>query len=106
MIKKAGGHLFTSQFYPNSNTPRILLSDEPHFFPFSDYQFISPISYWDPAHFGLWISALEVALMVMGSTYLLRHSESTAQTRWVRGLLAIYLLFFAMAVVWWVSSAG
>ena len=29
MIKKAGGHLFTSQFYTNSNTPRILLSDEP-----------------------------------------------------------------------------
>jgi len=72
-----------------------------HFFPFSDYQLISPISYWDPAHFGLWISALEVSLMVMGSIYLLRHSESTAQTQWVRGLLTIYLLFFAMAVVWW-----
>ena len=25
-----------------------------HFFPFSDYRFRSPVSYWDPAHYGLW----------------------------------------------------
>ena len=72
-----------------------------HFFPFSDYRFISPVSYWDPAHFGLWVSALEVMVMVVGGAYLLRSSQSTVKTRWVGGLLSVYLLFFVMATALW-----
>jgi len=72
-----------------------------HFFPLSDYRFISPISYWDPAHFGLWVTALEASVMLVGGMYLLRSSQSKAKTYWVGGLLLIYLLFMAGAVVIW-----
>jgi len=72
-----------------------------HFFPFSDYRFISPVSYWDPAHFGLWVSALEVLIMLVGSAYLLRSSQSIVKTRWVTGLLSIYFLFLVIAIALW-----
>ncbi len=72
-----------------------------HFFPLSDYRFISPLSYWDPAHYGLWISALEVVIMVVGSLYLWRSSQSRVKRVQVAGLLSVYLLFLFAAVVVW-----
>lgn len=39
-----------------------------HFFPFSNYRFISPLSYWDRNHYGLIVSLMEM-LLVMLSTY-------------------------------------
>jgi hypothetical protein len=39
-----------------------------HFFPFSNYRFISPISYWDRNHYGSIVSAIEM-LLVMLSTF-------------------------------------
>ena len=35
-----------------------------HFFPFSNYRFISPISYWDPAHYGRIVALIEVLLVL------------------------------------------
>lgn len=34
----------------------------PHFWPFSDWRFISPVSYWDPDHFGALVSVAEAAV--------------------------------------------
>ena len=33
-----------------------------HFWPLTDWRFFSPVSYWDPRHFGLIVSALEAVL--------------------------------------------
>lgn len=33
-----------------------------HFFPFSDWRFASPVSYWDPAHYGRISSLMEVGM--------------------------------------------
>ncbi len=41
-----------------------------HFFPFSDYRFISPVSYWDPAHYGGVISVLEIVFFAIGCVFL------------------------------------
>ncbi|MDY6783360.1 MAG: hypothetical protein SW833_12595 [Cyanobacteriota bacterium] len=38
-----------------------------HFFPFSNYRFISPFSYWDPNHYGRIVAAIEL-LLVLGVT--------------------------------------
>ena len=38
-----------------------------HFFPLTDYRFISPVSYWDPKHYGAIAAAVELAL-VWGAT--------------------------------------
>ena len=39
-----------------------------HFFPFSNYRFISPFSYWDRKHYGSIVSVVEM-LLVLLSTY-------------------------------------
>ena len=36
-----------------------------HFWPFSDWIFASPVSYWDPAHHGMAAGAAEVVLCVV-----------------------------------------
>jgi len=72
-----------------------------HFFPFSDYRFISPISYWNPDYYGAWIGGLEVLVMLTGSVYLLRNSQNIALKRSVAVLLSAYLLFALAAVVLW-----
>lgn len=38
-----------------------------HFFPFSNYRFISPISYWDPKHYGSLVSLVEIMLVLWAS---------------------------------------
>ena len=38
-----------------------------HFFPFSNYRFISPISYWDPNHYGSIVSFIEMLLVLLSS---------------------------------------
>ncbi len=35
-----------------------------HFWPLSDWQWVSPVSTWDPAHFGVFGAGLEVVLVV------------------------------------------
>lgn len=36
-----------------------------HFFPFTDYRFISPFSYWDVNHYGRIVAFIEVALVLV-----------------------------------------
>ncbi|MCC3409842.1 MAG: hypothetical protein JGK17_30740 [Microcoleus sp. PH2017_10_PVI_O_A] len=38
-----------------------------HFFPFSNYRFISPISYWDPNHYGSIVSLVEMLLVLLST---------------------------------------
>jgi hypothetical protein len=38
-----------------------------HFFPFSNYRFISPISYWDPQHYGNIVAFVEIVLVFIGT---------------------------------------
>ena len=38
-----------------------------HFFPFSNYRFISPISYWDRKHYGSIVSLVEMLLVLLST---------------------------------------
>ncbi|MGB3265790.1 MAG: hypothetical protein WBA89_17740 [Microcoleus sp.] len=38
-----------------------------HFFPFSNYRFISPISYWDRKHYGSIVSVVEMLLVLLST---------------------------------------
>jgi hypothetical protein len=55
-----------------------------HFLPFTSWQFVSPVSYWDPAHHGARVALLETALLCASAGVLWRRSRS----RWVRIPLA------------------
>lgn len=62
-----------------------------HFFPLSNYRFISPVSYWDPEHYGSIVAPLELLSVLMLTCYL----YGSVRSRFGRGLLlstnAVYL---------------
>ncbi|MBK1988622.1 hypothetical protein A0J48_013915 [Sphaerospermopsis aphanizomenoides BCCUSP55] len=41
-----------------------------HFFPLSNYRFISPFSYWDVNHYGRIVALVEILLVLAASIYL------------------------------------
>ena len=56
-----------------------------HFWPLSDYRFVSPVSYWDPAQFGRYGALAELTLTLVASVVWWRRVRS----RWVRGALVV-----------------
>ncbi|MDE2719268.1 hypothetical protein [Candidatus Palauibacter polyketidifaciens] len=71
-----------------------------HFFPFSDWRFTSPVSYWDPEHYGGYAAVGEVILVLAVSIFLFRAYRGRG--RWiVAGVAGIYALFIGFAVLVW-----
>ncbi|WP_419950333.1 hypothetical protein [Candidatus Palauibacter sp.] len=71
-----------------------------HFFPLSDWRFTSPVSYWDPAHYGGYAALGEVVLVLAVSVFLFRAYQGRG--RWiVAGVAGIYALFVGFAVLMW-----
>ncbi|MDE2944236.1 MAG: hypothetical protein OXT63_08490 [Gemmatimonadota bacterium] len=71
-----------------------------HFFPFSDWRFTSPVSYWDPDHYGGYAAIGEVLLVLAVSVFLFRAYRGRG--RWiVAGVAGIYALFIGFAVLMW-----
>ena len=71
-----------------------------HFFPFSDWRFISPVSYWDPEHYGGYAAVGEVVLVLAVSVFLFRAYRGRG--RWiVAGVAGVYALFVGFAVRMW-----
>jgi hypothetical protein len=68
-----------------------------HFFPFSDYRFESPVSYWDPAHYGWYVSVTEVILVLAASVWTFRRLE----TRWGKGLLVLSVVSLVATQGFW-----
>ena len=61
-----------------------------HFFPFSNYRFISPLSYWDRQHYGEIVSFVEKLLVLGATIYIFRSIDS-----WLgKGLLIAVNLFY------------
>jgi hypothetical protein len=48
-----------------------------HFFPFSNYRFISPISYWDQNHYGSIVSVVEMLLVMLSSYHVFGFVQSS-----------------------------
>lgn len=46
-----------------------------HFWPLSDWRFVSPLSYWDPAHHADWVRPIETALAALCLVLLWRRFE-------------------------------
>ncbi|MFQ5543929.1 MAG: hypothetical protein ACE5FY_06210 [Nitrospiria bacterium] len=72
-----------------------------HFFPLSDWHFHSPVSYWDPAHYGQIVAPIEVLLVLIGSFVLFRRYPSL----WVKSLVgavgAVYLSYWGYIFLVW-----
>ena len=61
-----------------------------HFFPFSDWRFISPVSYWDTAHLGAYGLSLEAAATLAAAVILWRRYPSAAVRIALCGLALLY----------------
>lgn len=73
-----------------------------HFFPFSNWRFQSPISYWDPNHYGHIVTLLEILAVIMSCLVLFQGYDSWIG-RLVIGVVGlIYGLFFVYVFVVWV----
>lgn len=60
-----------------------------HFWPFSDWRFYSPISYWEVDLHARWVSLAETALVLISTIILWRRFPKT----WVRIILSILVAF-------------
>ncbi len=65
-----------------------------HFFPFSDYRFVSPISYWDPAHYGQWVALVEVVGVLAITPLALGLLQSAVSKFLVVGINGFYLFAY------------
>ena len=75
-----------------------------HFLPFSAWRFRSPVSYWDPQHFGALFAIAEALFVAAGCALLLRTSRPR-QVRLVAGFTAAaYLAFAVFAIRAWVLA--
>lgn len=72
-----------------------------HLYPFSDWRFHSPVSYWDPRHYGGIVAPLECLLVVVGSVVIYRCAHSSASKALVLILGAVYLAFLGFAFSFW-----
>lgn len=69
-----------------------------HFFPLSDYKFMSPISYWDSRSFGHYFSIFEAFLILVLSFYVFKYLK----TWWGKTLLILVNVFsFGNHIFWY-----
>ena len=72
-----------------------------HFFPFTTWKFVSPVSYWDVDHHGGIVATLEV-LFVIATSYFLTRNYSTLKARIGVGSIGVlYFTFLVYAVLAW-----
>lgn len=72
-----------------------------HFFPFSEWRFASPVSYWDPRHYGAIVFWIEIALVLVGTTWLFKQYATPGPRVFLAILLASYILYIGYVVVVW-----
>lgn len=71
-----------------------------HFLPFSQYRFISPISYWDTRHYGSIVACIEAGLVLLGTLHCWSFVHS-----WVgRGLMIAVNVFYGGFIVFFYGS--
>jgi len=75
-----------------------------HFFPLSDWRFSSPVSYYDPAHYGHFVLPIEALLVAVCTVLLYRGSDSRAGRIIAGAAGGVYLAFIAFALIVWGGS--
>ena len=74
----------------------------PHFWPFSGWIYSSPVSYWDPEHYGRLWRAFEAALGLGLVALLWRRSEAL----WIEALLVLAALVPLGTVLYFTAQLG
>jgi len=72
-----------------------------HFFPFSNWRFKSPVSYWDPFHHGRLFGVFEAAAVALGCIYLMVRHKAMGSRIVVGTIAATYAVFLYFVVQMW-----
>jgi len=72
-----------------------------HFLPISGFRFESPVSYWDPQHFGWLVMPLELLLVTGGCAFLLRRRHATPVRILAGSTLAVTVAYAVFALSTW-----
>ena len=73
-----------------------------HLWPFSDWKYVSPVSYWDPAHYGNWVRPLELVIGMACLVVLFRRFRA----RWVRALVIIGIGLYVAEPLFFLFTLG
>lgn len=73
-----------------------------HFFPLSDWRFISPVSYWDPRHYGHWVTPIEIVAVIASCMVLFLSSESLVGRAIIGTIGGSYMAYFIYVLTVWV----
>lgn len=77
-----------------------------HFWPFSDWRFISPLSYYEAAHHAHWVAPIEM-LIALWAIYILRKRFSVRWGHIVLNIFAcLYVLGFILALLNLILAVG
>ncbi|MBI3767250.1 MAG: hypothetical protein HY271_02025 [Deltaproteobacteria bacterium] len=72
-----------------------------HFFPLLDWRFASPVSYWDPRHFGNIVAPMEAIGVVAACALIARTTRSPSVRSVVAGIGLLYLAYLVFALRMW-----
>jgi len=73
-----------------------------HFFPFSEWRFASPVSYWDPRHYGAIVSSIEIVVVIIGAFGLFSQYPAKGPLGFLAFIFVCYGLYIAYALMVWV----
>ena len=77
-----------------------------HFLPLTHFRFESPVSYWDPAHFGVYFAISELLFAVIACSYVGWRGKDLPMRVVARTTLGLYLLGIGFALVVWLPMLG
>ena len=72
-----------------------------HFWPVSDFRFASPVSYWDPAHYGWVVLPIEIGVSCLAIVKGWQRYPQRRNRAALVALGAIYFGFMVFAAVMW-----
>ena len=64
-----------------------------HLWPLSDWKFMSPVSYWDPAYYGNWANLFDAVLVIALLTWLVSHYKNHKK---VQSLAAVLIVLYVV----------
>jgi len=72
-----------------------------HFYPLSDWRFISPVSYWDPDHFGRIATAIEALAVFVALAWIWKGAKQAWERYLASFLLSLQVIYIGLALVNW-----
>jgi len=72
-----------------------------HFFPLSDWQCVSPVSYWDPRFHGEFFAIIEILMVLLVGLWIWRGATWRGTRIMVGSIFSMYLGYWGYVVLVW-----